>query len=132
MPRPRFTLRVLIVAMTLLCVWCAYSFNWIRRRQAVFAASGAVDLSENAKATAPGLLFLFGERGYRTIGVAFERAGQIDHFADLQLLFPEAEVCTMYRESSPRQASRPWPWAGPEVEDPETFWGQTLLPRVTP
>ena len=31
--RPRFTLRALLAAMTLVAVFLAYHFNWIRERQ---------------------------------------------------------------------------------------------------
>jgi hypothetical protein len=116
--------------MTLLCGWIAYSFNLIRERRAALAESGAVVLDEDAKETAPWLLFLFGEPGYRYIGVDFDSPQQVERFARLQLLFPEAEVGSVHIESSPRQVSRPWPWTGPEVEDPEALWGQTLLPQL--
>lgn len=129
-PHPRFTVRALFGSVTVLCVWIGYSFNLIRQRREVFAAIEAVDIDKDAKVTAPWLLFVFGERGHRTIAVPFNRASQIEHFSRLQVLFPEAEVCTMYVEPSP-SFSRPWPWAGPEGEEPEAFWGQTLLPNVS-
>jgi hypothetical protein len=132
MPRPRFTLRVLFVAMTLLCVWIAYSFALIRQRHEALAESGVVVLDEDATEIAPWLLYLFGEPGYRYIGVVFDSPQHVEQFTRLKLLFPEAEVGSVYIESSPRQVSQPWPWTGPEVEDPQTLWGQTLRPQINP
>lgn len=128
--RPRFTLRVLLMVMTLLCVWVAYSFNWIRQRHEALAEIGVTVIDEDATETAPRLLFLFGEPGYRYIGLVFEGPQQIEQFARLQLLFPEAEIGSVYIESSPRQVSPPWSWTGPEVEASEPIGGHTLLPQI--
>jgi hypothetical protein len=116
--------------MTLVSVWIAYSFNWIRQRRAALAESCVMVLDENAAATAPWLLFLFGERGCRSIGLVFDGPQQVEQFARLKSLFPEAEVSSVYIEPSPRPIAQPWPWTGPVTESPQAIWGQTLRPQI--
>ena len=89
---PRFTLRAMLVVTTLLCVWCAYSINWIKQRRAAIA-SGYVTIFDpqvgEAVPLAPGLLWMFGERGYAGISV---RAAPYDERGTVLSLFPEAAV----------------------------------------
>ena len=92
MPSPRFTLRVLFVATTLLCVWCAYSVNWIKQRRAAIAI-GHVTIYESRLGEdpppAPGLLWMFGEQGYCSISV---HPAPRDERGRVLSLFPEAAV----------------------------------------
>ena len=64
-PRLRFSIRAMLVATTLLCLWCAFSMNWIRQRRAAIV-SGCVTVLEGRAEdvpSAPRLLWLFGEAG---------------------------------------------------------------------
>lgn len=67
---PRYTMRTLFIVMTVLAVFIAYHANWIRQRRAVVYGkkwSFCVHLPETVEHKAPGLLWLFGERGYDRI-----------------------------------------------------------------
>ncbi len=132
MPRPRFTLRALFVVMTLLCVWSAYSINWIRQRREAIAESGAVEIGNdpNSNQTAPGLLFLFGERGYDTLGIGVD---PMEHYTRLQSLFPEARVAVVPYDAWPLQRPRPRNSVVPEEDDdPSVLRGLPQLPIAGP
>src|SRR5262245_5827234 len=90
-----FSLRTLLVVVTIACLWVGYSVNWIRQRHHFLAAvrggeyGGRVSCNEHLTTTAPGGLWLLGEGGIReflTIGVTQSIDEQI------QRLFPEAEI----------------------------------------
>ena len=71
--------------MALLCLWCGYSLNWIKQRRDTIAVSGAMEISSGPyrNTTAPGLLFLFGEAGYDTLGIGGEPTESISTTRDL-------------------------------------------------
>jgi hypothetical protein len=95
--RPRFSLRFLLVLMTLLCLWCGYSVNWMRQRREALDADdidvGSMSVGEwmNGAPRAPGMLWLFGEEGYVRISVA-ENVEWEPLQQRLAALFPEAEI----------------------------------------
>ena len=83
----------MLVLMTLLAVWCAYSMNWIRQRRKLIE-SGVVEPYElrkdkGATRRAPGLLFLLGEPGYmHMMADVPDGSAEMDR---IRGLFPEAK-----------------------------------------
>ena len=108
LPKPRwlrYSTRTLLVAVTVFCVWFAYSVNWIRERKGaidnvkVYAPSvepvpdfepSYVEPRLVERPSAPGLLWLFGETGVALILVNGDNTAA--KVRDLQRLFPEAFV----------------------------------------
>jgi hypothetical protein len=97
-PRLRFSIRAMLVATTLLCLWCGYSMNWIRQRRAAIASGCVTALEGRAEdvRSAPRLLWLFGEAGYFAILVD---APTDEETASAIALFPEVdEVISVVHE----------------------------------
>lgn len=94
---PRFSLRALLVLMTLLAIWCAYSVNWIRQRRELIASGitqpYATPNGKEVTKLAPGLLFLLGETGYHWINLDMPDDGP--EAERIRTLFPEA-TCDGY------------------------------------
>jgi len=72
----RFTLRTFFVLLTLVCVWLGWlgvQWKWIRERRAFLAAHPhgirATPWPGETIAKGPGLLWIFGEKGYTRMGV---------------------------------------------------------------
>lgn len=102
MPRPRFQfgVRTLLVVVTLagvIAAFISYHVNWIRQRRE-FAEIDGVHIQTVPSGTkysreAPGLLWLFGERGIYQVNLF------VDSNADLERgkeLFPEADVTEVH------------------------------------
>jgi len=90
-PRARFTVRALLVLMTLLALFFWYHINWIQQRRTAIA-SGSLAAFEGPGETItspPGLLRLFGEQGYSRVLVDVSSDEELE---PTRLLFPEAEV----------------------------------------
>jgi hypothetical protein len=94
-----FSLRTMFVLVAVFSCWCAYSMNWIRQRHEMLSANepkggrSALAAFESG-ARAPGLLYVFGERGYEVIyRVNPENDSNVERIASL---FPEARVETMW------------------------------------
>jgi hypothetical protein len=94
-PRRRwfsFSLRTLFVLVTLAALvvgWVAWSLNWIRQRRE-FVHRFELDtgiLTVDPVPSAPGLLWLFGEKGVQHILLPHE-----SEYAEAQRLFPEAQI----------------------------------------
>jgi len=85
--KPRFTIRAILVLMTLLAVWCAYSVNWIRQRRALIESELTTGRGDYTRA--PGLLFLFGEPGYSDLHIDLEEGDP--GIAPIRAIFPEAQ-----------------------------------------
>ena len=75
----QFGLGTMFLAVTVLAIpaaWVAYSLNWIRQRHewAGWPTRRAepVYLLVATEGSAPGLLWLFGERGFRTLNIRFQ------------------------------------------------------------
>lgn len=125
----RFRLRTLFVVSTVICLWLGYELNWIRQRQEFVTQEEAklgdrfwtewqthwknepefakrVQWPARPRATAPSLLWLFGERGQSIVMVAEEYQTAPHHAAVLSVenrahveearrLFPEAYILTI-------------------------------------
>lgn len=101
----RFTIRALLVLMTLFALVLAYHLNWIRQRRAAFS-SGLVTVRAHTAQywmqlplapDLPAMLMLFGEQPYAALWVN-EKAGE--DMTALASLFPEANL--RRRDSSRR------------------------------
>lgn len=94
--RPRFTLRALLIATTFPAFFSWYHLNWIQQRRAVLE-SDAVSVLESHdsfhRPAAPGLLWMFGEHGYQTIGINGD--SNREEAERLHALFPEGNVSWM-------------------------------------
>lgn len=84
----RFSIRAILVVMTLLALWCGYSMNWIRQRREVMASGVVSPHSRGRAVSAPQLLGLFGEAGYARLKVNLQFNDP--EFSRTQSLFPEA------------------------------------------
>ena len=89
---PRFSLRTLFVAVTVLACWMAYEVNWIRQRHVFLDEQERLSRMHEWPATvpgpkglgavrAPGLLWLFGEPGIGAYYVLIT-VNQLDEFGD--------------------------------------------------
>ncbi len=104
----RFSLRTLFVVVTISAVvlgWRAYSLNWIQERQkAGVLAEPPWDVPRivvgSEEGSAPGLLWLFGERGYDRLRIAFPDEADKHRLSNeqqqvlerIRSLYPEATV----------------------------------------
>lgn len=89
--RSRYSLRALLVVMTLFALLLGYHINWIhQRRQAFTDRSAEPEPQLSHPVRAPGLLRMFGERGYQFIGVR-GRPNQAE-FERIKGIFPEAHI----------------------------------------
>jgi len=107
-PRKRrwsFSLRTLFVLVTLTCCWMGYQLNWIRQRHAFLAEQTAILNAHNFErpsadsieyCDAPGLLWVFGERGRADVYVWVDvgpdtplTASDLERVARARRLFPE-------------------------------------------
>ena len=109
--RPRFSLRPLFVLVTIVGLaggWVAYQLNWIRQRHEIVAYYGAAVAPKTGYyfaldvvsyempgdyfpgQAAPWHLRIFGERGYKEIGL-FKNIRDRD-LERISYLFPEAKV----------------------------------------
>jgi hypothetical protein len=81
--------------MTLLALFFWYHWNWIHQRRAAIE-SGDVDVVQypgDIPPPAPGLLGLFGERGYQQVyALAPTEEPELETHRRLASLFPEAEI----------------------------------------
>jgi hypothetical protein len=94
----RFGLRTMLVAVVALSIplaWVGYSLNWIRQRHEALAARRVYDFSDSAATTAPGGLWLFGERGVIGILCSPEDAELA------RRLFPEASISSVLPSPRP-------------------------------
>jgi hypothetical protein len=107
-PWLRYSVRTLLVAVTIFCLGLGWAMQWIHeRRQAIDRFQG---VTLHGEADAPWPLWMLGESGTRAITVnahgdslrqANKRAQEMaPQIARLQELFPEAEIKTL----------RSWPY----------------------
>ncbi len=106
----RFSLRTLFVVLTVSAVflgWFAYQLNWIRQRREFLKSQNAIAARNPAligtpirwPVDAPGLLWLFGERGQGHLTLAIVRDGESEPDVSIEIekarrLFPEAVACS--------------------------------------
>jgi hypothetical protein len=91
--RPRFSLRTLLVAVTVACFvtgWLVYQFRWIRDRQAA-VEFGRVNTTNAAAINAPWQIRILGERGYRDILISDSTPERCSE-QEAHTLFPEARI----------------------------------------
>lgn len=96
----RYTLRAILVAMTLLALWCAYSINWIRQRRAAIEDHLVFPImfDGSEEQEAPGLLWMFGEKGYHQLVVnGLDDGPEVNR---MRAIFPEAICSGRAMESS--------------------------------
>ena len=86
----RFSLRTALIVLTLACLvaaWVGHRLNWIRQRQ---EARATLVINAEFATTAPGLLWLFGEKGEEIIFWDTQKLSESE--ADrIRKLFPESE-----------------------------------------
>jgi hypothetical protein len=101
MLRFRFSLKTLLIAVTVFCCWIGYQLNWIRQRREEIDSKRVRPVSLDflyAKppppARAPKMLWLFGEKGYRIIIFDAYRTEEtvLTEERRVKRLFPEATV----------------------------------------
>jgi hypothetical protein len=102
--RPSFSLRNLFIAISIIAVWLAYEFNWIRQRQVAIAWAtsqaerwAGVPVSQRVHfgARAPWPIRMLGEAGVEQISVVVEKQEVAVKQRELERLFPEANVVVM-------------------------------------
>jgi hypothetical protein len=62
----QFSLGTMLIVVTVVCVWLGYELNWIGQRHAIIKDCYS-HVEDAGLRAAPGLLWLFGEPGYREI-----------------------------------------------------------------
>lgn len=93
--KPRFSIRTMLVLMTLFAI-CGYYLSWIQQRRhalstgVAWSFDPAFSNSGKSSADAPRVLKLLGEPGYRLIWTQDEREPQ--SVERLQNLFPESTI----------------------------------------
>jgi hypothetical protein len=90
------TMFVLTLVVSIPLAWVGYSLNWIRQRHEALAARRLYDFSGSAATTAPGGLWLFGERGVITIFCSTEENAEL-----ARRLFPESRISSLSPTSPP-------------------------------
>lgn len=120
MPRRRwfrFSLRTLFVAMMMGCIttaWLTYHLRWIRQRHILCFSDAPLWTWPSWNSTAPGMLWLFGERGLDSIELELNSEKQASEWVRrANTLFPEASVKTLitqlpYRKLSARSGGICW------------------------
>ena len=102
-----FSLRALFVAVTLAAIltWLGIELTWLRERRQIAAI---LKFEPNGSVRAPGISWLFGEKGYAFILVTVRPAvGTSDMtianagMEKLRRLFPEAEITAQEQEPKP-------------------------------
>lgn len=91
--RPRYSIRALLVLMTLFALFFWYHISWIRQRHAA-VSEGWIELRPDPTRSAPrapGLLWLFGEPGYTDVEVRGGYELPQRRFAAFKL-FPESSI----------------------------------------
>jgi hypothetical protein len=99
----QFGMRGLLVGLTLLALiftWGAYNLSWLRQRRAVIEDfQNWSTLDWEPMPSAPGLLWIFGEKGYavltRTVHVnhGTEATDEVyEEMRRIQVLFPESSI----------------------------------------
>jgi hypothetical protein len=104
--RLRFSLRTLLVVVTVLCVWLGYHLNWMRQRRAMAVEHHATMVFRADETTsAPAGLWMLGESGITLI--AYCRSAEEPALDRARRLFPEAELTLIEVDRFGEDPSRP-------------------------
>jgi hypothetical protein len=82
----RFSLRTMFVVVTVVAIFVAYHVNWIRQRHE-FLKTEVATFPSQSRPSAPGLLWMFGEKGVPNLTVLHPA-----DFVTAESLFPEATL----------------------------------------
>jgi hypothetical protein len=118
-PLHSFSLRTLFVVVTVFGCWLGYQLNWIRQRHEAITA-GHVPSDQDKIVPAPGLLWLFGERGHAYVFIRVADSDELTTAEEADLkhigeLFPEADLGA---ESGPGHPKPPSKAAEPMTGSP--------------
>jgi hypothetical protein len=119
----QFGLQTMFVVVTLSAVFIAYNTHWMRQRHSYLADHPGATYNDSPT-RAPGLLWLFGERGLEEVRVQvpgfnrdreFHKTNAGPEAEEARRLFPEARVVakennTIWYTWRPRT---PWTWGTP-------------------
>jgi hypothetical protein len=119
-PKPRrrlfrFSLRTMLVVVTLVCVYLGWALNWKRERHQFLMRADVEDISNNYESTdrrsAPLALRILGERGITglTLGDGLNQVHPEMETA-ARHLFPESQI------SLRAYKQREWPHVTPELQ----------------
>src|SRR5262245_16456197 len=92
--RPRFTLKLLMLFVAAIGIFCAYQVNWIRQRHEALEELNRANVVFDTEVSAPWSIRLFFERGVPSIAVDPDIATDTQKVSRLKRLFPEATICT--------------------------------------
>ncbi|MBA4105991.1 MAG: hypothetical protein C0485_09550 [Pirellula sp.] len=107
--RPRFTLRAMLVAMTLVASFLWYHVSWVTQRHQLLN-NGSLSVVSDQLTLAPPPLQLFGESGYSKLWVHSDLWHSETERARLRTLFPEAEFRSGTRWRSMAPATEEFPF----------------------
>jgi hypothetical protein len=113
---PRYSLRTLLIIVTLIGCWLGYQLKWIRDRRQFLQDQDVIlnahdvgpagELAGDKKPRPPGMLWMFSEPGYKFVNVwvnshDFDNLSAADHksIEEALHLFPESVHCIVTRWS---------------------------------
>lgn len=110
MPAPsrrwfRFSLRTLLIVVTIFAIWLGYQWHWIRQRREFLERDTRLGNQTGLNVpSAPHLLWAFGEAGYDSLFVLVDStiseqitANEKTRLDRARRLFPEAKVQVVYQ-----------------------------------
>lgn len=104
-PRVRYSLRALLVLMTALACFLWYHISWIKQRRAALEDQLVLPIMYpgDVEQEAPGLLWMFGEKGYYQLLVnGLDDGPEANR---MRAIFPEAICSGRVEQSSSPQAT---------------------------
>ena len=103
--RPRYSLRALLVLMTALACFLWYHINWIQQRRAAIEDHLVFSIMFDGvgEQAAPGLLWMFGEKGHhQLVVIGLDDGPEVNR---MRAIFPEATCSGRAEPSSSPQAT---------------------------
>ncbi|QDT76011.1 hypothetical protein [Lacipirellula limnantheis] len=113
--KPRFTIRAILILMTLLAIFLGYHINWIHQRSAAIEDGWIAEVHnywtpDDPHIAAPGLLGLFGQHGYGRLTVILS-SDDDPLLSKAASLFPEASLNSWVGPVPPKNQRWPYrPW----------------------